>query len=244
MPEPATVPPICDHPHTGALTPQMLLLAGLGVLFVSVLLVIVIVVPEPKPNQALVFRVVLALGAACIGGVLPGLFHIAAGWLKAGGAVGLMVLVLLLDPSGRLTNPLNGHEQNIADLQAELADLRKRSAVGVQAEEKMQATTSALEQALAKAPPTAVRDDMKIQVAADLAVTHVALASRATSASEAIRHSRAASEQAAKAQAAMQKAAPAVRASPRVVDSTAKLEALKRVPSRIVSPTAPPTTGR
>lgn len=74
-----------------------------GSVFVVVLLVVAIMLPRWTPEQAFVFRVVLALSAAGVGAVLPGLFVVQARWasvgLRAGGAVGLFAVVFFMTPS-------------------------------------------------------------------------------------------------------------------------------------------------
>lgn len=78
--------------------------AGVGIGAVALLLVLIfaVTIPEPSEFQIFVFRVTLALGAAGIGALLPGVLNVRAGGAKtvirAGGALALFVLVYLLNP--------------------------------------------------------------------------------------------------------------------------------------------------
>ncbi len=71
-----------------------------GVVFVSVMLVIAIWIPNPTPFQEMMFRVVLALAAAGMGAVFPGMISVE--WkepkLRAAGAFALFVIIYLLNP--------------------------------------------------------------------------------------------------------------------------------------------------
>lgn len=78
---------------------QQLAAVGCGVLFASVMLIIAIAVPNPTTTQWFIFRVVLALAAAGIGAVLPGLIVVnVSKFVRAGGAIALFVLVYLSNP--------------------------------------------------------------------------------------------------------------------------------------------------
>jgi hypothetical protein len=85
---------------------QKLTAFGCGVVFVVVMLVIAIAIPNPTTAQWFVFRVVLALAAAGIGAVLPGLIVVnVSRVVRAGGAIALFVLVYLLNPP-QLVSPI------------------------------------------------------------------------------------------------------------------------------------------
>lgn len=78
---------------------QRLAAFGCGVLFVALMLIIVIAIPNPSATQWFVFRVVLALAAAGVGAVIPGLVVVnVSKVVRAGGAIALFVLVYLLNP--------------------------------------------------------------------------------------------------------------------------------------------------
>jgi predicted signal transduction protein with EAL and GGDEF domain len=49
--------------------------------------------PNPTDSQWFVFRVTIALAAACIGAVIPGWISIGLPAIRAGGAIALFVLV-------------------------------------------------------------------------------------------------------------------------------------------------------
>jgi hypothetical protein len=70
-----------------------------GVVFVALMLIIAISIPNPSATQWFVFRVVLALAAAGIGAVIPGLIVVnVSKVVRAGGAIALFVLVYMLNP--------------------------------------------------------------------------------------------------------------------------------------------------
>ena len=71
-----------------------------GVVFVSVMLTVAVFIPNPTPFQQWLFRVVLALAAAGVGAVVPGMINVE--WkdpkIRAAGAFALFVIVYLLNP--------------------------------------------------------------------------------------------------------------------------------------------------
>jgi len=70
-----------------------------GTVFIVVLLVIAFLVPTPTATQWFVFRVVLALAAAGIGVIIPGLIVVRVSkFIRAGGAIALFVLVYWFNP--------------------------------------------------------------------------------------------------------------------------------------------------
>jgi hypothetical protein len=73
-----------------------------GLIFVVVLLVMAIAVPNPTEFQLLVFRIVLALAAAGVAAIIPGFLNIesrtALYAVRAGGAMGVFLLVYLVNP--------------------------------------------------------------------------------------------------------------------------------------------------
>jgi hypothetical protein len=77
-----------------------------GILFVVVMLGIAIAIPNPTATQWFVFRVVLALAAAGIGAVIPGLIVVNVSKIvRAGGAIALFVLVYMLNPPQLVSTP-------------------------------------------------------------------------------------------------------------------------------------------
>ena len=63
------------------------------------MLIVAIAIPQPTATQWFVFRVVLALAAAGIGAVIPGLIVVnVSKTVRAGGAIALFVLVYTLNP--------------------------------------------------------------------------------------------------------------------------------------------------
>ena len=71
-----------------------------GLCFVAALLVLAVWFSEPTPFQYTVFRIVLALAAAGVAGVIPGMIRLkaqpgAALLIHAGGALAVFVMVYL-----------------------------------------------------------------------------------------------------------------------------------------------------
>lgn len=71
----------------------------IGIISLALVLAAVMFVPCPSSAQFFVFRLILALGAAGIGSILPGFLTIDSGAAKAGGATGFFVLVYLINPA-------------------------------------------------------------------------------------------------------------------------------------------------
>ncbi len=70
-----------------------------GIVFIAVLLSMAFLVPNPTATQWFVFRVVLALAAAGIGAIIPGLIVVEVSKVvRAGGAIALFVLVYWFNP--------------------------------------------------------------------------------------------------------------------------------------------------
>lgn len=70
-----------------------------GVTFVSILLVLVLFFPTLTPEAYTIFRIVIALAAAGIGAVIPGVLDVRMkGLLRAGGAMALFVIVYFFSP--------------------------------------------------------------------------------------------------------------------------------------------------
>jgi hypothetical protein len=72
---------------------------GFGAIFLVVLLIVALLFPNPGDSTQLVLRVILALSAACVGAVIPGVLHFKRPWLRAGGATVFFVLVFLFNPA-------------------------------------------------------------------------------------------------------------------------------------------------
>jgi hypothetical protein len=89
---------------SGKLGIETLLAFVFGTVFVVALLVLGIVIPNPTPNQEQTFRIVLALAAAGVAAVMPGLLNISVAAnkrfrLRAAGALAVFVLVYLVNPA-------------------------------------------------------------------------------------------------------------------------------------------------
>lgn len=75
-----------------------------GVMFVAIMLTIAILIPRPTEFQIFIFRVVVAMAAAGIGGVVPGFIVInIAPYIRAGGAIALFVIIYWFNPPALAT---------------------------------------------------------------------------------------------------------------------------------------------
>ncbi len=78
---------------------------GFGVIFISVILVITVIEPDPSSTQYAIYKTILALAAAGVGGILAGTIHVKGAvlkWtIKAGGAIALFVIVYFFSPSSQ-----------------------------------------------------------------------------------------------------------------------------------------------
>jgi heme/copper-type cytochrome/quinol oxidase subunit 4 len=108
MAEDASDAPEKAAKHTGSWT----ISAVFGVLFVLIILALAIFIKEPTPFQLQVFSLILALAAAGFTAMFPGFLEMGgkqAGMaLKAGGTVGVFLLVYFVTPqavTGMLTPP-------------------------------------------------------------------------------------------------------------------------------------------
>jgi len=75
-----------------------------GVTFLSVMIILSIWIPEPTKSQFFTFKLAMALSAAGIGALLPGLLElniplIPTSFIKASGAIGLFIIVWYTDPA-------------------------------------------------------------------------------------------------------------------------------------------------
>jgi ankyrin repeat protein len=85
-----------------------------ALLFIVAMVAIAITVPNPTTFQAFVFRVVLALAAAAFGAFIPGFLNIESrvfrNRVRAGSALGLFVLVYLVNPPAWVASVGSDHE--------------------------------------------------------------------------------------------------------------------------------------
>ena len=84
-----------------------------GLCFISMLFILAIWFPQPTPFQDMVFRIILALAAAGIAGVIPGLMQLELRsstmlLINAGGALAVFVLIYLFAPAKLDSSPDNG----------------------------------------------------------------------------------------------------------------------------------------
>jgi hypothetical protein len=80
-----------------------------GVVFIGVLLAIVFLVPSPTVTQWFVCRVVLALAAAGIAAIIPGLIVVNVSTVvRAGGAIAVFVVVYWFNPPKLVVSDKSG----------------------------------------------------------------------------------------------------------------------------------------
>jgi len=79
---------------------QQQLAFAFGTVFVIAMLVLAVAFPHPTAFQFTVFRVVLALAAAGVAAMVPGFLEVAIStWLRAGGALGVFVVIYFFNPA-------------------------------------------------------------------------------------------------------------------------------------------------
>jgi hypothetical protein len=73
-----------------------------GVVFVSAMLALNVLIPNPTSTQYETFKIVLALAAAGIGGILAGFIQVSGSFnklaIRAGGALALFLVVFFIHP--------------------------------------------------------------------------------------------------------------------------------------------------
>jgi hypothetical protein len=85
---------------------QQILAFVFGVAFVVVLLVLAVEIPNPTSFQYTTFRVILALAASGIAVMIPGFLHVTIStWIRAGGALGVFVVVFFFNPASLVSLP-------------------------------------------------------------------------------------------------------------------------------------------
>lgn len=76
-----------------------------GTTFVVVMLVIALFVPDPSPFQQYVFRIVIGLAAAGVAATISGFLHVQiSSKVRAGGAIGVFVIVYFFSPTMLITS--------------------------------------------------------------------------------------------------------------------------------------------
>ena len=76
-----------------------------GVVFILLLLVLAIFFPNPTDFQYFIFRTVIALAAAGVAALIPGLLQIKIPAVQAGGALAVLVLVYEFSPASLVSLP-------------------------------------------------------------------------------------------------------------------------------------------
>ena len=96
----------------------MVVSVGSGLIFLASLLIIAILVPHPTPSQIFVFRVALSLAAAAFGATIPGFLQVnlplwGKGLISATGALGLFVVVYLVNPPALIADPSHTRAEEV-----------------------------------------------------------------------------------------------------------------------------------
>lgn len=85
---------------TGEVDVKVLIAFVFGAIFIVTILVFTTVVKDPSPTAIWTYRVILALAAGGVAAILPGFIDVKyKGFVQAGGAVGVFVLVLVAFPA-------------------------------------------------------------------------------------------------------------------------------------------------
>jgi hypothetical protein len=85
---------------TGEIDVKTLIAFVFGAIFIITILVFTAVVKDPSPTAVWTYRIILALAAAGVAAILPGFIDIKyKGFVQAGGAIGVFVLILLAFPA-------------------------------------------------------------------------------------------------------------------------------------------------
>jgi hypothetical protein len=87
----------------------LLLAFTFGVVFLAAILVLAVAIPAPTVTQFESFRIAIALAAGGLAAVIPGLLDVRFGGtgrfaLRAGGALGVFVIVYFFSPARLVTN--------------------------------------------------------------------------------------------------------------------------------------------
>lgn len=83
----------------GSLDISVLLSFVFGVVFITVMLIFAVFIPNPSPFAQWVFIIVVALSAAGVGAVVPGILNIEMPYVRAGGALALFAVIFFMKPA-------------------------------------------------------------------------------------------------------------------------------------------------
>jgi len=85
---------------------EKLIAVVFGAAFLVALLVLAVLFPQPTSFQYTVFRVVLAVAASGFVSMTPGFIEVTvSNWVRAGGALGVFVVVYFFSPAALVANP-------------------------------------------------------------------------------------------------------------------------------------------
>jgi hypothetical protein len=132
-------------PKALKLDARLVAVSILGSAFLPILLVIALTVPDPPPLARKVFQTILALAAAGVAAIIPGLFNVKlTGFINAGGALGVFAVVYFFNPAEAAVNvaksiyrPPEAQTRELIELTEHLVQLQ---------DERMAAGTGTLEE--------------------------------------------------------------------------------------------------
>jgi hypothetical protein len=82
------------------MTANMITAFAFGVVFVATILIMAIWIKSPTPFQYTVFRIILAVAAAGVAAVIPGILSVTvSNYVQAGGALGVFVVIYFFAPA-------------------------------------------------------------------------------------------------------------------------------------------------
>ena len=89
---------------------QEIILLSLGIVIMITVVIMAVKIPQPTVFQFWVFRVLLSLGAADLGAIIPGFINIeweiGEFFIRAGGAIALFLVVYLINPPSKVVASL------------------------------------------------------------------------------------------------------------------------------------------
>ena len=87
-----------------------IVLLSMGIVIIITVVIMAVKIPQPTVFQFWVFRVLLSLGAADLGSIIPGFINFTGNIgeiaIRAGGAIALFLVVYLINPPSKVVASL------------------------------------------------------------------------------------------------------------------------------------------